>query len=67
MKRSRPYETRCAECTAILIAPITAEYVDERNVRHSWSCEDCGHKFITFDRLEYDRMSFRRRSPLLAV
>jgi transcriptional regulator NrdR family protein len=67
IKRSRPFGICCAECSAAIIAPITAEYVNERHVRHSWSCEDCGHQFITFDRLELDRMDSRSKSPSLAA
>lgn len=37
----------CAQCGARLIAPVWSEYVDERRVRHLWSCDDCQYQFET--------------------
>lgn len=37
----------CAQCGARLIAPVWSEYVDERRVRHLWSCDDCDYEFET--------------------
>jgi ribosomal protein L37AE/L43A len=37
----------CAQCGAELVAPIWAEHLDERRVRHLWSCEACGYQFET--------------------
>ena len=52
IKLYRPYGIGCTECNVRLIAPICSEYVTERHVRHSWSCENCGHQFVTSDRLQ---------------
>jgi len=37
----------CPQCSAYLIAPDWSEYVNERHVRHAWSCDPCGYEFET--------------------
>ena len=37
----------CQQCNAQLLAPDWSEYVNERRVRHNWSCEACGYVFET--------------------
>jgi hypothetical protein len=37
----------CPNCLETLIAPVASEYVGEGRVRHSWSCDGCGHEFHT--------------------
>jgi uncharacterized protein with PIN domain len=37
----------CPQCGARLLAPDWSEHVNERCVRHTWSCEACGHGFET--------------------
>ena len=37
----------CPHCSAHLIAPDWSEYVNERRVRHAWSCDVCGYDFET--------------------
>jgi hypothetical protein len=39
-----PYGLVCTECDDLVIAPDCSEYLGEREVRHFWSCENCGHK-----------------------
>jgi hypothetical protein len=66
IKRCQHFGIGCEECDASLIAPIWSEYVSEAHVRHSWSCESCGHQFVTSDYLQFDRPSPSRsdvRSP----
>jgi DNA-directed RNA polymerase subunit RPC12/RpoP len=68
IKRYRPYGIACEKCDARLIAPIWSEYVSESQVRHSWSCESCGHQFVTSDYLRLDRPDVPRtnvQSPSL--
>ncbi|MGA7790732.1 MAG: hypothetical protein WCA56_21500 [Xanthobacteraceae bacterium] len=36
---------QCAQCGAQIIAPEWSEYLSERCMRHSWSCEMCGYQF----------------------
>jgi ribosomal protein L37AE/L43A len=37
----------CAQCGDALVAPEWSEHVNERCVRHLWSCEACGYEFET--------------------
>ena len=39
-----PYGMTCTECNDLLVAPKWSAYVSEREVRHIWSCEHCGHE-----------------------
>jgi transcription elongation factor Elf1 len=41
---SFPYGIACPECNDPLIAPSGSEYVSEQEIRHFWSCENCGHQ-----------------------
>lgn len=38
---------RCPQCNKSLLAPDWSEYLNERRVRHIWSCEACGYQFET--------------------
>jgi hypothetical protein len=35
----------CPHCAEILLAPDVSEYLGDGRVRHSWSCDACGHEF----------------------
>lgn len=37
----------CPVCGDILLAPNMSLHVNERRVRHVWSCEECGYVFDT--------------------
>ena len=37
----------CPQCNEALLAPDWSEYLSERCVRHTWSCEACGYQFET--------------------
>jgi transcription elongation factor Elf1 len=37
----------CAQCGEILLMPEWSEYLNERRVRHLWSCDGCGYRFET--------------------
>jgi len=34
----------CSECNDLLVAPKWSAYVSNHEVRHVWSCENCGHQ-----------------------
>jgi hypothetical protein len=38
------YGMACTECNELVIAPEWSEYVGKNEVRHFWSCENCGHE-----------------------
>jgi uncharacterized protein with PIN domain len=40
-------KNRCPQCNEWLLAPDWSEYLSERCVRHTWSCEACGYAFET--------------------
>ncbi len=37
----------CPQCSEWLLAPDWSEHLNERCVRHTWSCEACGYDFET--------------------
>jgi rubredoxin len=37
----------CPQCGAWLFAPDWSEHLNERRVRHTWSCVACGYGFET--------------------
>jgi transcription elongation factor Elf1 len=34
----------CSKCNDLPIAPKWSAYVSKHEVRHFWSCENCGHE-----------------------
>ena len=44
LHRSRPV-VPCAQCGETLFAPEWSEYLDDRRIRHLWSCDACGYEF----------------------
>jgi uncharacterized protein with PIN domain len=40
-------KNRCPQCNDWLLAPDWSEYLSQRCVRHTWSCEACGYAFET--------------------
>jgi hypothetical protein len=56
-----PYGITCSRCNDSLIAPDGSQYLGERHVSHSWSCESCGYKFGTSD---YIRSNTHPSEPL---
>ena len=43
-RQSRPVAP-CAQCGDTLFAPEWSEYLDDRHIRHLWSCDHCGYEF----------------------
>jgi len=37
----------CPQCSGWLLAPDWSEHINERRVRHNWSCDGCGYGFET--------------------
>jgi primosomal protein N' len=65
---SYSYGIACVRCNFTLIAPDWSDYVNEHQVRHSWSCESCGHQFETLDDLRGDAsLKTCRKIPKLLV
>ena len=38
---------RCAQCGEVMFMPEWSEHLNERRVRHLWSCDTCGYRFET--------------------
>jgi hypothetical protein len=66
-----PYGTACIGCRGFLIAPARSKFVTSLEVRHVWSCENCGLQFESSDHLRCDAPSEARRTvrrfPLLVA
>ena len=39
-----PYGMTCTECSELVIAPKSSAHVSNHEVRHFWSCDNCGHE-----------------------
>ena len=48
------YGTACIRCDDDVIAPDESQYVSERHVNHSWSCDGCGLRFETSHHLDFN-------------
>jgi hypothetical protein len=38
---------RCPQCAEAMFAATATSYFGGGHIRHSWSCEACGHEFET--------------------
>jgi hypothetical protein len=47
----------CSECNDLLVAPKWSAYVSNHEVRHVWSCENCGHEIEMAVNLRFDSQS----------
>jgi hypothetical protein len=45
---SRP---NCPRCGCVLLFAEESEFNLKGRIRHAWSCDDCGHEFVTSIRL----------------
>jgi hypothetical protein len=41
---ARPH---CPHCNDMLVAPAVSVHVHQDDIRHWWSCDECGHEFMT--------------------
>jgi hypothetical protein len=40
-------KNNCRQCGEWLLAPDWSEYLSDRCVRHTWSCDACSYRFET--------------------
>jgi RNase P subunit RPR2 len=52
----------CSECNDLLVAPKSSAYVSNHEVRHVWSCENCGHEIEMAVTLGFDATSAQSNS-----
>ena len=50
---SKPKLTRpeCPSCGSIVLMAERAAFNPDGRIRHTWSCDDCGHEFVTSIRM----------------
>ena len=41
----------CPHCGSVLLVAEQSEFNLKGRIRHAWSCDDCGHEFVTSIRL----------------
>jgi hypothetical protein len=52
-----PYGIACTQRNELVIAPNWSRYLGKCEVRHVWSCEDCGHEIEMSVTLQIDATS----------
>jgi RNase P subunit RPR2 len=38
---------KCPRCGSVLLVAEESEFNLKGRIRHAWSCDDCGHEFVT--------------------
>lgn len=38
---------KCPLCGSVLLVAEESEFNLKGRIRHAWSCDDCGHEFVT--------------------
>lgn len=51
--RSFSTPARCPHCDDWMVAPVSSEFVEGGEIRHTWECEACGE--ITSTVIDLDR------------
>ena len=57
-----PYGMACIKCNHLLIAPKWSAYATKHEVRHFWSCDNCGHQIEMAVDLRIDTTSEQDKS-----
>ena len=59
--RARP-GMACSECNDLLVAPKSSAYVSNHEIRHVWSCDNCGHEIEMAVNLRFDTTPTQSKS-----
>ena len=62
-----PYGMTCTECNELVIAPKSSAHVSNHEVRHFWSCDNCGHEIEMSVNLRIDVASGLNKSVEASV
>jgi transcription elongation factor Elf1 len=62
-----PYGMTCTECNELVIAPKSSAHVSNHEVRHFWSCDNCGHEIEMSVNLRIDAASGLNKSVEASV
>jgi RNase P subunit RPR2 len=46
---------QCPRCSSIILMAAQAAFTPDGGIRHTWSCDDCGHEFVTSIRMRGQR------------
>jgi transcriptional repressor NrdR len=52
----------CPKCKSDKLSVIDSRDTDEKSVRRRRECEDCGHRFTTYERVDPVKLSVLKRS-----
>jgi RNase P subunit RPR2 len=47
--------SQCPCCGSIILMAEQAAFSGDGSIRHTWSCDDCGHEFVTSIRIRGQR------------
>jgi len=62
-----PYGMTCTECNELVIAAKSSAHVSNHEVRHFWSCDNCGHEIEMSVNLRIDAASGLNKSVEASV
>ena len=62
--RARP-GMACSKCNDLLVAPKSSAYVSNHEVRHVWSCENCGHEIEMAVNVCFDTTSAQKSAVVV--
>jgi predicted RNA-binding Zn-ribbon protein involved in translation (DUF1610 family) len=59
VKARREYLGRppCPKCGILIIAAEASQFMGDKQIRHKWSCDECGHEFHTLISLSAEPQS----------
>lgn len=47
---------KCPRCGLVLLLAEQSAFIPKGRIRHTWSCDDCGHEFVTSIRVLPQRL-----------
>jgi transcription elongation factor Elf1 len=59
------YGMTCTGCNELVIAPRSSAHVSNHEVRHFWSCENCGHEIELSVNLRIEAISGSNKNLVL--
>jgi ribosomal protein S27AE len=42
---------QCPRCGSVILMAERSAFTPDSGIRHTWSCDDCGHEFVTWIRM----------------
>jgi DNA-directed RNA polymerase subunit M/transcription elongation factor TFIIS len=47
----------CPKCGSLIIAAEASQFMGDKQIRHKWSCDECGYEFHTLISLSAETQS----------